>query len=139
MSTAPALEWAKSLQASEMSEMSEMAPIRIDQKGPKGPRVLWTRTFGHGPDRTSAMSQYSIEFAQFDSELGLAEALLAKTGKDLFKGLTHPADRQAAARISIIMNRLEAEFGPAYLKVYGEQLPQRQRINPVKPPKEKRA
>lgn len=35
---------------SERSERSESVPFRIDKKGPKGPRVLWTRTFGHCSD-----------------------------------------------------------------------------------------
>ena len=79
------------------------------------------------------MSQYAMQFEQLDGEIGLAQALRAKTGRDLFAGLTDKADRQAAARISIIMNRLESEFGAAYLKVYGEPLPERQRINPEQP------
>lgn len=76
------------------------------------------------------MSQAAFNFRQLQSEIGLAAALHAKTGRDLFAGLTNPKDRQAAARIAIVMNRLEAEFGGAYQSVYGEALPERHRIIP---------
>lgn len=70
--------------------------------------------------------QKRFDFNQLDAEIGLAKALRERTGRDLFEGRTTPADRQAAARIAIIMNRLEAEFGAAYQRIYGEPLPERQ-------------
>lgn len=76
----------------------------------------------------TSQPQNSFLFSQFDSELDLASALYAKTGRDLFAGVTEPADRQAAARIAIVMNKLEGEFGPLYARVYGEPLPERQRM-----------
>jgi hypothetical protein len=73
-------------------------------------------------------NQNAFQFNHLTSEIGLANALFAKTGRDLFKGLTTTADRKAAARIAIVMNRLEAEFGSAYQALYGEPLPVRARI-----------
>lgn len=58
----------------------------------------------------------------------LAAELRRRTGRDLFAGLVLRADRQAAARIAIVMNRLEAEFGADYERVYGEPIPQRRRL-----------
>lgn len=58
----------------------------------------------------------------------LAAALRRKTGRDLFAGVEDRGARQAAARIAIVMNRLEAEFGADYERVYGEPLPKRQRL-----------
>jgi hypothetical protein len=73
-------------------------------------------------------SQNAFPFNRLDSELGLARAIHAKTGRDLFAGVTDAKDRQAAARIAIVMNRLEGEFGDAYARIYGETLPERQRL-----------
>jgi len=72
--------------------------------------------------------QKRFDFSNLDAELGLAKALRERTGRDLFEGRTTPADRQAAARIAIIMNRLEAEFGAAYQRIYGEPLPERRPV-----------
>lgn len=77
-------------------------------------------------------SQRALNFNRLEDELGLARALLDKTGRDLFKGITNPADRQAAARIAIIVNRLETEFGATYQRIYGEALPERVRLTPPK-------
>lgn len=79
-----------------------------------------------------ASGNQAFQFAHLDTEIGLADSLFAKTGRDLFKGVTEPADRKAAARIAIVMNDLEAEFGGAYEKIYGEPLPEKRRINPPK-------
>lgn len=85
------------------------------------------------------MSQHALQFDRLDSEIGLATALHAKTGRDLFKGVTEPADRQAAARIAIVMNRLEGEFGATYESIYGEPLPEKRRLEqPIEPKKSKR-
>ena len=73
-------------------------------------------------------SQNAFAFNRLDDEIGLAVAIHAKTGRDLFAGVTDPKDRQAAARIAIVMNRLEAQFGEAYARIYGEPLPERTRI-----------
>lgn len=78
-----------------------------------------------------SQSQNAFQFNRLTSEMGLANEIFAKTGRDLFVGLTTPQDRQAAARIAIVMNRLESEFGAAYQSVYGEPLPERARVNPV--------
>jgi hypothetical protein len=72
--------------------------------------------------------QGSLSFIQLDAEIDLATALHAKTGRDLFAGVTGREDRQAAARIAIVMNRLEGEFGEAYQRIYGEAIPGRVRI-----------
>ena len=85
------------------------------------------------------MSQYAMEFKRFDDEMDLAKAIFAKTGRDLFAGVTEPKDRQAAARIAIVMNRLQSEFGAAYKSVYGEELPPVQRISQPETSKRKRA
>lgn len=74
------------------------------------------------------MSQSAINFDRLDTEAGLGAALSATIGRDLFKGLTDPTERQAAARIVIIMRRLEADYGRAYEAIYGEPLPVRRRL-----------
>jgi hypothetical protein len=78
-----------------------------------------------------SQSQNAFQFNHFDDEAGLARAIHAKTGRDLFAGVTDAKDRQAAARIAIVMNRLEGEFGDAYARIYGEPIPLRKRINPA--------
>lgn len=72
--------------------------------------------------------QASLSFIQLEAEIDLAQAIHAKTGRDLFAGVTDRVDRQAAARIAIVINRLEAEFGEAYQRIYGEAIPARVRI-----------
>lgn len=79
-------------------------------------------------------SQKTLGFIRLDGEIGLATALHARTGRDLFAGVTARADRQAAARIAIVMNKLESEFGADYQRIYGEPLPERRRIKPVATP-----
>lgn len=85
------------------------------------------------------MSQYAIDFRRLDDETELAKAIFAKTGRDLFAGVTEPSDRQAAARIAIVMNGLQSEFGAAYKRVYGEELPPVQRISRPETAKRKSA
>lgn len=80
--------------------------------------------------RRTETGQRAFGFSQLDSEIGLAAAIHAKTGRDLFAGVTEPADRQAAARIAIVMNKLEAEFGETYQRIYGEPIPERRRLDP---------
>lgn len=72
--------------------------------------------------------QATLSFIKLDAEIDLARAIHARTGRDLFAGVTGKADRQAAARIAIVMNRLEDEFGATYQRIYGEPIPERQRI-----------
>lgn len=79
-----------------------------------------------------SQTQRALNFNRLDDEIGLARAIHAKTGRDLFKGQTNPVDRQAAARIAIIVNKLEREFGAAYARIYGEALPERVRITAPK-------
>jgi hypothetical protein len=75
--------------------------------------------------------QSAFQFNHLTSEMGLANGIFAKTGRDLFAGLTTPQDRKAAARIAIVMNRLESEFGAAYQSIYGEPLPQVRALEPT--------
>lgn len=84
-----------------------------------------------------SQSQNALPFKTFDQEYDLAQALLARTGRDLFAGITNPDDRKAAARIAIIMNRLQGEFGARYESIYGEPLPQVRRLDP--PPKTRKS
>lgn len=83
--------------------------------------------------------QAQMSFIKLDAEIDLATAIHAKTGRDLFDGITDRADRQAAARIAILMNRLEAEFGQAYQRIYGEPLPERKPIETETPRRRKAA
>lgn len=77
------------------------------------------------------VSQADFSFIKLDAEIDLAQAIHAKTGRDLFAGVTGREDRQAAARIAIVINRLESEFGQAYERIYGEPLPERKRLEKV--------
>jgi len=74
-------------------------------------------------------TQERFTFSRLDSEIELARAIHEKTGRDLFAGVTDAKDRQAAARIAIVINRLESEFGATYQRIYGEPIPERVRIN----------
>jgi hypothetical protein len=73
-------------------------------------------------------SQKAFGFIELTGEGGLFQAIIARTGRDIFAGVTEPKDRQAAARIAIVINKLEAEFGAYYQRIYGEPLPERRRI-----------
>lgn len=77
------------------------------------------------------VSQADFSFIKLDAEIDLAQAIHAKTGRDLFAGVTGREDRQAAARIAIAINKLEGEFGQAYERIYGEPLPERKRLEKV--------
>lgn len=78
--------------------------------------------------RSEREGQAAFSFIKLDAEIDLARAIHAKTGRDLFAGVTDRKDRQAAARIAIVINRLEGEFGETYQRIYGEPLPERVRI-----------
>lgn len=73
--------------------------------------------------------QAAFSFIKLDAEIDLATAIHAKTGRDLFAGVTGREDRQAAARIAIVINRLESEFGATYQRIYGEPIPERKRLD----------
>lgn len=59
-------------------------------------------------------------FLALDSEIELAAALIARTGRDLFAGVTDPTERKARARICIVINKLDAEFmgGRTFCQVF---------------------
>jgi hypothetical protein len=77
-------------------------------------------------------SQHALQFHQLDGEIALFKAIVAKTGRDIFAGVTEPKERQAAARIAILINKLDAEFAGDYQRIYGEPLPERRRISEPK-------
>lgn len=77
------------------------------------------------------MSQltFALPARALDDEHRLAAAIAARTGRDLTAGLTDRAERAAALRIAIVMNKLQGEFGADYAAIYGEALPPVQRLN----------
>lgn len=76
--------------------------------------------------------QKPFAFNRLDDEIGLASALQASCGRDVFAGISSFDERKAIARIAIVMNHLEAEYGAAFARIYGEAIPVRVRINPLK-------
>jgi hypothetical protein len=79
------------------------------------------------------MTQLSFNsFKKLDSEIALFKAIVARTGRDIFSGVTAAEDRKAAARIAIVINKLHAEFGADYQRIYGEPLPERRRFSETK-------
>lgn len=78
-------------------------------------------------------AQSFLSFSRLTSEIELAKALHARTGRDLFAGLTNREDRKAAARIQIIVNHLQSDFAAAFQDVYGEALPEVKRLEKAQP------
>lgn len=67
-------------------------------------------------------------FLALDSEIDLAAALIARTGRDLFAGTTDTAECMARARICIVMNKLDDDlmgsrtFAQVFESIYAEPL-----------------
>lgn len=80
------------------------------------------------PEPRPAYSNAGQGFLALDSEIELAAALIARTGRDLFAGTTDPSECKARARIQIVMNKLDAElmgsrtFAQVFESIYAEPL-----------------
>ena len=76
----------------------------------------------------SAQLYAGQQFLALDAEMDLAKALIARTGRDLFAGVTDTAECKARARIQIVINKLDLElmgsrtFAQVFESIYGEPL-----------------
>jgi hypothetical protein len=79
---------------------------------------------------------------RFEPEMDLAAAITAHLGRDLFAGVTDPAERKARARIALILDKLEgiAGLGALFESIYGEplRLPQTAPVTAATPTRRKR-